>query len=284
MKSIYTSFVALCFLAPSAVFAATLTMTATPEAIGVGDSLNVIISVHATSSLNTFAGTFIYPSDLFDIERVSDGNSIVKMWLVHPSGTSGSVTFAGFTPGGFSGNGALFNVTLKSTRSGTAQFSIVDTQLLLNDGAGTRDSVDVEPLVASIASTSQHSFVANTDTTPPELFTPYLVSAADAPGGKAQLVFSTTDSGSGIDHYEVAESKSPDGTLEWKRATSPYTLVDQNITNDVAVKAIDQSGNERTVVFPHLSHNGWYEAVIIGGMLIVLLLALLFVRPFSRRT
>ncbi len=81
---------------------------------------------------------------------------------------------------------------------------------------------------------------------PKELF----VQVADIEG-KKYLVFNAEDKTSGVDYYEVAEVKE-NGLLkktkkefDWKNASSPYLLEDQELESIFKIKAIDKAGNKK---------------------------------------
>ncbi len=66
------------------------------------------------------------------------------------------------------------------------------------------------------------------------------------------MTFATQDKQSGIDHYEIQESRSSKiDAGKWKTAESPYLLIDQELHSFIYVLAIDRQGNERVIkVFP----------------------------------
>ena len=74
------------------------------------------------------------------------------------------------------------------------------------------------------------------DTTPPQAFTP-VANPAGWTAGNVQVTFATTDSGSGINHYEVALDSGA-----FAVATSPYTVTTEG-NHIVTVKAVDNAGN-----------------------------------------
>jgi len=104
------------------------------------------------------------------------------------------------------------------------------------------------------------------DTTPPELFDIFVAQDATIFEGKAFLAFSATDKTSGIDHYEVSETKG--GAREqWQAATSPYLLGDQRLRSVIAVKAVDKAGNERIAILPAQNPTQGYQKYFILGII-----------------
>jgi len=84
------------------------------------------------------------------------------------------------------------------------------------------------------------TFRAMIDTTKPEEFKPEIAEIE----GKKYLVFSTIDKTSGVDYYEVLETRNKKQET-WKIAKSPYILSDQGLESKISVKAVDKAGNER---------------------------------------
>lgn len=72
-------------------------------------------------------------------------------------------------------------------------------------------------------------------------------------GGKYFVSFFTTDSKSGVDHYEIKE-----GDNGYKTAQSPYLLSDQNLRSVVRVRAYDVAGNYRESVYPGIFKRFWW--------------------------
>jgi hypothetical protein len=86
------------------------------------------------------------------------------------------------------------------------------------------------------------------------------------------LAFAAADTGSGIDHYEVAETKTRWGVPTYARAESPYRLVDQSLASYIYVKAVDRAGNERIAAVEPSEQGPKAHAWLI--LLAVILLAL----------
>ena len=280
----------LFLLVPAAASAATISFRATPAHVGVGDTVRVEVLLSSAIATNAFSGTLSYSKTLEPV-AVSDGNSIISLWITHPavSPAGAPITFAGITPGGFSGDGGiLFSVLFKVTAAGAAEVSLGnDVEVLRNDGAGGKEPVTLQPLTLSVAPQSSGGYAEPADRTPPESFT---VSLGTDPGlfaGRDYLVFMAVDKSSGIDHYAVAESRVPSFLLpllplSWRVVTSPYVLADQNLTSTVYVKAVDRAGNERLAVFPLQHLFTVYEKAALLGILIGV--ALLWQRGRRRRS
>lgn len=130
------------------------------------------------------------------------------------------------------------------------------------------------------------NFLIRIDTQPPAAFTPAvdLINGADAK--KALISFFTTDSLSGIDHYEVAviDRNAPAVVSPvFVQAKSPYQLsVPGTGSYHVIVRAFDQAGNIRdesidvTISAPFIEFLKQNDmAIIIGLLLLVIFLFIL---------
>ncbi|MDO8407622.1 MAG: cohesin domain-containing protein [bacterium] len=265
------------FAMPALTSAATLTLVPLPTHIGSGDSVQVTALIESQESVNAFSGSFEYPPSMEPLS-ISDGSSIVSIWIERPTAPaagnmSGTIRFAGVTPGGFSGTGGkLFSVVFRATTPGIATFSISDVKVLRDDGAGSSEPTSASSLTLRVATVAMGGFVAPVDTEAPEPFTPQLGEGPAPVAGQAYLAFTAADKGSGTDHYEAAETRWPTwlAMLAWTRVDSPYTLRDQYLTSDMYIKAVDRAGNERIAVF-HRSHLlRPYEWVILCAIIVVL--------------
>lgn len=265
---------------PITTSAATVSLHPTPVSVGVGDVVSISVLLDSTTATNAFSGTLIYPAATLEPTDIVDGGSIISLWVTRPvvPTTGEAIAFAGITPGGFTGRGAvLFSVLFRAKKDGTAMLSLKDVEVLRNDGAGGREPVHLKPLTLSILPLPLGGYAEPVDQTPPEPFTAYRSNDPQLQGGKEYLVFTTVDKSSGIDHYAVAESRVPSSLfwlfpLVWSATTSPYVLMHQNLTSTVYINAIDRAGNERVSVFPPRHLFTTYEKIVALGILIVLAL------------
>jgi hypothetical protein len=180
---------------------------------------------------------------------------------------------------------SVIGIILQPINSGTGSITLSDIKLLRNDGQGSS---------MTVSSTGQQVTIsaAATDTIPlpptisfisPESFVPVIATSADIFSGKYFLVFSTTDKGSGINHYEVLEvsqGKNADVESSWHTATSPYLLEDQNLSSDIYVRAVDNAGNSIVAKLPASSSLKFkiigYENIALAIILIFIIITLLF--------
>jgi hypothetical protein len=278
--------ISLFLLLPAGVSAATISLRAAPATVGVGDTVQMTVLLDSAIATNAFSGSLVYSAATLEPIAISDGNSIISLWITHPAvpAAGAPITFAGITPGGFSGNGGvLFSVLFRAKAAGAAKISLGNVEVLRNDGAGGNEPVTLEPFVLSIGLKPLGGYTEPADHTPPEPFTAYLGNDAQLFGGRNYLIFTTVDKGSGMDHYTIAESRLPAFLsvffpLTWSTTTSPYMLVDQKLTSAVYIKAIDRAGNERLSVFPPRYFFTSYE----WAALLVILIGVVFLWKIQR--
>jgi hypothetical protein len=271
--------------------AAEFTITTPKPTINTQQRVKVEVVMDARGEpINAIEGKIIWSQDYFALESVSDANSIINFWLTKPGlDIDGNLAFAGIIPGGYvDSGGLLFTAVLQARQNGETSLAFKDVKALLNDGQGTPAKVTTIPLKLSIAtSTPLLLDFPNPDNERPENFKPEISSSADLFSGQYFLVFTTQDKGSGLDYYEVAESRreleirqiKPEA---WVRAASPYLLKDQKLGSYIYVKAVDKNGNERLVsvapikprfsLWPQLPQILFYgiiiAVIILGGIAI----------------
>ncbi|MEY2641002.1 MAG: hypothetical protein RL150_395 [Candidatus Parcubacteria bacterium] len=138
--SIAGFFLTLFFAAvPASTFAATLSVLPAGGTFSVGDRVTVQVLVSSSVAVNAVSGTVTFPQ-MFSIESVSKGSSVLNFWVSEPnfSNASRSVQFEGVALGGFSGGtGNVVTVTLKAKQEGTGAATFSSGQILANDGQGT---------------------------------------------------------------------------------------------------------------------------------------------------
>ena len=233
---------------------------------------------------NTVQAEVTFPSGLFTVQKIMDGNSAISLWVSPPKQSSpGVIDIAGIMPGGVIGaDESLFSFELQPTGVGTGTIQVATATVLANDGLGSSLPVALGSLSVSVspALTSSTLSAPVIDYLPPNSFTPQIESDPNIFNGRYFLVFSTTDSGSGIDHYEVLEV--PNGSSQkpfsaWQVAASPYVLTDQDLSSDIYVRAVDHSGNFIVVKVParHPYAHGNYWGALAAAIVIVLVVSLL---------
>ena len=245
-----------------------------------GDLFVAHVLINTEEVLNAVAGTIVFPSELLELKEIKDGNSIINFWLERPTvGKAGEIVFSGITPGGYTGAKRLiFSMSFRIQRGGEGVFKVRDARVLRNDGEGTEAELKIFDFPFAV---SQKEPAAETaageakDHGSPETFTPDIGKDPVLFDGRWFVVFTTRDKNSGMDHYEVKESRQRIATFfqTWSRADSPYVLQDQELRSFIFVKAVDKAGNERIVkINPHnpLSWYADYETWIIIMAVVIL--------------
>ena len=275
----YVLAVILFILMPLSVSAAVLSVTTDPKEIGIGNVAQITVSVSSETSVNTFSGTLLYPKDLLEPLLISDGNSIVPLWIKRPEDASGSISFAGVTPGGFVGeNGKIFSVIFRAKTAGKAAFTLTDSHVLLSDGSGTEASTTQTSVALSISASPGNTYVIEQDATPPQ---PFEINVQSGPDGKKYAIFAAVDKGSGVKRYEASESRFSSNKTVWLPAESPYLLPDQELTSDIYIRAVDNMGNVRTeeLLRENILRKNEEAGVIALAVLLGLMGGYLLLRP-----
>lgn len=214
-----------------------------------------------------------YFPDLLTVEEVSAGASIFTLWIKEPEESSkNTISFMGGIPNGFNGKGLVGKIVFKAEKEGKVNIQFQKTsQVLLNDGKGTKAVLTTKGAIFNISAEkpevprNEWEEEIKRDNIPPE---PFKIEIGKDPSifeGKYFIAFSTTDKGTGIDHYEVKE-----GGKDWQEATSPYLLEDQSLKNIIFVRAIDKAGNERVEIWnPTQEYNfknliSWIILISVG--------------------
>ena len=285
------------FLLFSIVHAAEVDVTMANNAVTQDQTVQANVSLDTKGeSANAVQAEVTFSPGMFKFEKIEDGGSAVSLWVSPPKESSpGVIDFAGIMPGGFTGtNGLLFSIELQPLGVGTGTIQVASATVLANDGLGSPLSVDVgsasiNVIAANTSSISVPPSALQNEYAAPNPFVPQIVSDPNIFNGRYFLVFSTTDSQSGIDHYEVLEV--PSGASgkpfsSWQSAVSPYVLTDQSLSSDVYVRAVDHDGNFVVVKIParHPSVRWNYWGLSLAVVVILAFVLLLSIWKRRRRS
>jgi len=247
--------------------------------------------------INTVEANLIFSSDILEVRDLSQGNSVLTLWVKEPSVTEdspllGLISFIGGVPGGYQGkDGLLLKIVFQAKEvSGglsSAKVEFLDScRVLLNDGLGTRAKLTTKGTVFTILpekleiSKNEWQEEISKDKSSPQPFKIEISRDLSIFDGKYFIIFSTTDKETGIDHYEVKE-----GEKDWEKANSPHVLENQKLTADVWVKAIDKAGNEwmETLKAPNSVKIRWEIYVVLGLTLIgVIIITWMILKKLAR--
>lgn len=272
-KIILCSVLIFCTSGALAAHAAELSLISPDKAVGIGQQFNVTLFVDTQGeTINAIEGQLVFPDTLVALERVSDGNSSLNMWIRRPQADSaGHLTFSGITPGGFqTANGKVFSAVFRAKKQGSGALTLHDVKTLLNDGKGTEVVHHTLPFDFSIsASIRVVPLMVPKDIDPPEAFSLQIARDPNIFEGKWFLVFATQDKGSGIDRYEVCEGD----RTRCVKAESPHVLENQKLDQEIFVNAVDKDGNARVAALPSQHPVSRYDNFLIFGILMGVLIA-----------
>lgn len=252
---------------------------------GFKDQFKIGIFIEAEELINAIEGKINFPADLLELKNIEDGNSTVSLWLERPAANkTGEIVFSGIIPGGYKGDkGLIFSTTFLVKQEGAGTLDVRDARVLRNDGKGTEAKLKTfnsEFLISRKSTEIQVPISKIEDIDLPESFAPEIARDESIADGRWFAVFSTQDKASGIDHYEVKESRQRISSMfrKWVVAESPYILQDQELRSFVFVKVIDKGGNERIVKIAPRDLLAWYKnyedwVIIITGFLIAIFAA-----------
>jgi hypothetical protein len=263
-------------LMPILASAAEITLDSDTQSIGVGSQFEVGVFINTDEeSINAVEGKITFPQDLLEVKKVNDGNSIINFWIdpVRNCVSNGvekpdEICFSGIIPGGYNdGQGLILSITFLAKKEGGGAIKFGEVKALRNDGQGTEVPLTISNFNFTVRETAKSTGqmpTAKEDRDLPEEFAPQIAADPAIFEGKWFLVFATQDKGSGIDHYEVCEGKS-----KCIAAESPYLLQNQDLDEEIIVKAVDKSGNERVATIPARFARPWYKDYAILAILII---------------
>lgn len=225
--------------------AASFSLIGDKEKISTGESFQVDVLLDSENiSINATGGSVIFDPNLFQVEKIMNGNSMVTFWVEPPAqnNATGAIDFSGIIPGGIiTQNGYLFSVIFSSKQSGASSIAVSSPVVLKNDGSGSSLPVSSNELEVTISddknSANQNYDII--DTLPPEQFTIIRTQDNALFDNEWFIVYSTQDKGSGISQYEVCELL----LKKCKTTNSPYELQNQSNWYGIYVKAHDNNNN-----------------------------------------
>lgn len=272
----FSIFFIFSFLVTTPAFAARIFFEPANNVHEIGESFTINVRMDTQGeNINAVDLTILYPP-ILEIKSISKSGSVIQLWVQEPSYTGAGVLISGGSPGGIKSSNALIaKITAKARAIGDGAFQLTpSSSALLNDGEGTsarlttgqvsfsvlaqpkkeptptpKSGESTKPTPDSNASpetapkNKEEKTKEPKDTTKPRNFKIFLGQDPRVFEGKYFISFFTTDSKSGVDHYEVKE-----GDGEYKIAQSPFLLSDQSLGSVVRVRAYDGAGNYREVV------------------------------------
>lgn len=274
MKKKLYIFIGLIMLLPSIVQGAELKFKKTAEFINIGNIFDIALIINTEDESINAIETVLKYSDNLKLENISDGNSIINLWISKPkleNSQQGFVSLSGLIPGGVrTSEGVVLSVTFRSLYNGTGDIQVEDAKVFLNDPDVPEAKLKVANLnfeIQNNQTTAPQGQKLILDFLPPDEFKIYLSKDKSLFDNFWFISFNAQDKGSGIDHYEARERFL--GVFgDWRRAESPYQLKHQSLFSIIQVKAVDKVGRETRANFvPE-------RFFIAGGILLLLAAAL----------
>ena len=252
-------------------------------------SLEIRLNVTPPEDINAVEVYLNFDRDALEAVDFSTANSILT-FIKNPviNQQNELINFSGIVPGGYSGRltgdpgksnllgKAIFTIK-KQEKENTIINFLSTSQVLLNDGKGTKANLTFTPLEIKISPQevvfnplNEWEKAKEEDKIPPEEFKPEIVKIDN----QYFLVFNSQDKQSGIDHYEVATLKQtllgqlvPVGNFE--KGESPYPLNEADLNKIIEIKAIDKAGNERIVNLNSQIQIKWYKNYWLWGIILL---------------
>lgn len=285
---------------PAVAIAASLSLVPAALDTKQTDAYTVAIVLDTQGeSINAIEGTVTIANGMDTPTDILDASSIINYWVQSPT-PSREIKFSGGITGGFSGDkGYLFALQFPPRDSKSLNNAVVlsKVQAFRNDGVGTPIAVTTRSFSlrsGAVAADLDEELLAIqnaalNDNIPPEPFNPQVARDDTVLGGQWFISFVTQDKQSGIDHYEIQESLS--GKIDpgqWREATSPYVLQDQELHSYIFVLAQDKQGNEQVVKVSPRQPLPWFirhrtESIVLGVLILIGLLSYLTTHVQAKR-
>ncbi len=279
----------------SPIYAAELSFKTQKVLVGVGQDIEVTIFVDsADETINALEGIIQLPSS-FSVKEIRRGNSLIAFWAEKPAiRTDNTISFTGIIPGGWKGSdGELFSFVIETTVEGVETLTFYDdTRILLHNYDATEPETNLNDLTIYVDESVPLSDLVSDiyDNNPPESFKIHLTRNEEIFGGDYFLVFTAQDKGSGIDHYEVKETRDVIDNLageKWETVQSPYRINDQTLKSFIYIRAVDKAGNIRVEMFKaqHKISSTvmqfWIKILIAFLVILVIMILIILLNKYS---
>ena len=119
-----------------------------PSSVNTEESLDIVVNADTQGVLiNAIELVIDYNENLLSFAGYSDDDAVVKIWIDPPHAAEGKIYLSGIVPGGVSGLYdakkealsalPLVHLFFVAKKVGNANFSFVDSKILMHDGEGT---------------------------------------------------------------------------------------------------------------------------------------------------
>jgi hypothetical protein len=287
-KIILFTFVCVLFFAPK-VHASTLTLAPSKNSVGLGEQFYVDVMLDPQNvSLNGIEGSVTFAENNVSFVRAETGQSLINFWIEQPKLNGNTISFSGVIPGGFDGvidpfnpqnklPGLMVRLIFESTQPGTETFSSASTSVTQNDGLGTLLSIPNVNTIVNITNIPNPFVYKNTNDVAPQIQA-YVTRDPNLFNNKYTLIFSATDSGTGIKDVMIKE-----GNRDWKEITSPYLLEDQGRHSVIALEAVNYSGATIITIINPLPYKLFSPANILLFILFIFIIFFIVKKIYESR-
>ncbi len=257
------------FLVTGSIQAAQISFETPVTTTAVGDTIVFHVRLNTEgASINAVDLGIMYPG-ILSVKSISKSGSFIQLWVKEPSYTDSTIFLSGGLPGGIvSGNTIAATITFEAKSVGDGALGLSPaSSILLNDGSGTSVPISLQtPTIHVIPRKPNESpkvlsdagdiavKQANSDFIKPNGFDINIGSDGRLFSGQYFVSFFATDSGSGVDHYQLKEGDGP-----YMLARSPYLLSDQTLHSVIRVRTYDVGGNYREEVYPNWFIRVWWS-------------------------
>lgn len=239
----------------------------------VGDNISLSVYVDTENETINAVELGLNIPKLLRIKDISKNGSIIQLWIGEPSYSGDTAQLIGGIPSGIKTNrGLIGKINLGASAIGQGSIGFLpNSSVLLNDGNGTKLSLqmvsneifEITPKLKSDKTPSAEEKETpkpeiKKDTKKPNKFQIMIGVDPRVFGGKNFASFFTTDSDSGIDHYEIKLGKGP-----FKIAQAPYLIERIGSRAVIRVRAYDNSRNFREAVSPGILKRFWWSIINI---------------------
>lgn len=128
--------------------------TAHDDQLTIGESDLLMLHLNTPTAVNAVGAIITYPPELLDIRLIDTSDSFVDLWVQEPllKADSGEVHLSGGTlqKDGLSGDGMLLVLDVEAKKTGDAEITIKNSEVIAHDGAGTVLKHEVTPFTYHI--------------------------------------------------------------------------------------------------------------------------------------
>jgi len=263
-------------------FASTILLKPSTTQISIGEQFYVDVMINPYGkTINGIEGTIAYDSAKIKFDHPEESGSQISLWIERPrvNDTGDQIEFGGIIPNGFSGvidpfnqkeklPGQVIRLIFEGKESGIFNIGTANFYITLNDGLGTMDKIDSENLILKVNTNIDKIIYKSKNITSPTL-TAEVVKNENLNNNKYTLIFEAHDEGSGIKEIIIKE-----GNRNWKKAESPYLLIDQSRNSIIMLQATNFVGQSIVLNIERLPYD-FYKPLNIF-LLIILMLVLYF--------